>query len=43
LEYSVGVGVRWRSPIGLIRIDVAAGISADNNPIGLHVVIGPDL
>jgi len=43
LEYSVGVGVRWRSPIGLIRIDVAAGLSADNNPIGLHVVIGPDL
>lgn len=43
LEYSVGVGVRWRSPIGLIRVDVAAGLSADNNPIGFHVVIGPDL
>ncbi len=43
LEYSVGVGARWRSPIGLIRIDVASGLSADNNPIGIHVVIGPDL
>tara|TARA_R110002050_G_scaffold1244_5_gene8780 strand:+ start:74540 stop:76255 length:1716 start_codon:yes stop_codon:yes gene_type:complete len=43
LEYSVGVGVRWRSPIGLIRIDIAAGLSADDNPIGFHVVIGPDL
>jgi len=43
LEYSVGIGARWRSPIGLIRIDVAAGLSAANNPIGLHVVIGPDL
>lgn len=43
LEYSVGIGARWRSPIGLIRIDVAAGLSADNNPIGFHVVIGPDL
>ncbi len=43
LEYSIGVGVRWRSPIGLIRVDVAAGLSADNNPIGFHVVIGPDL
>jgi translocation and assembly module TamA len=43
LEYSVGIGARWRSPIGLIRIDVAAGLSADNNPIGIHVVIGPDL
>lgn len=43
LEYSVGIGARWRSPIGLIRIDIAAGLSADNNPIGFHVVIGPDL
>jgi len=43
LEYSVGVGARWRSPIGLIRIDVATGLSQDDNPIGFHVIIGPDL
>jgi len=42
-EYSVGTGVRWRSPVGLVRVDVAAGISDDDLPIRLHLVIGPDL
>jgi translocation and assembly module TamA len=43
LEYSVGIGIRWRSPVGLIRVDVASGISDEDKPIGLHIVIGPDL
>lgn len=42
-EYSVGVGVRWRSPIGLIRVDVAKGLSDPDDLFGFHVVIGPDL
>lgn len=41
--YSVGAGVRWASPIGPIRIDVAAGISADQIPVRLHFFIGPPL
>ncbi|MDF1589671.1 MAG: autotransporter assembly complex protein TamA [Gammaproteobacteria bacterium] len=43
IEYSVGFGVRWRSPIGLIRVDIAQGISEPDKPIGFHIVIGPDL
>jgi translocation and assembly module TamA len=43
LEYSVGAGIRWLTPVGLIRVDVAAGISRDDNPIRLHIVVGPDL
>ena len=42
-EYSMGVGIRWRSPIGPIRLDVASGISNDNNPIRLHFFIGSQL
>ncbi len=42
IEYSLGLGVRWRSPVGLIRVDFARGISADNNPFAFHIVIGPD-
>ena len=42
-EYSVGLGVRWASPIGPIRIDVASGISDDNHPIRLHFFIGSQL
>jgi translocation and assembly module TamA len=41
--YSVGAGLRWRSPIGMVRVDIASGISDDDNPIRLHIVIGPDL
>ena len=43
LEYSVGTGIRWQSPVGAIRIDVASGISESDHPIRLHIIIGPDL
>jgi translocation and assembly module TamA len=43
LERGVGGGVRWRSPIGLIRLDGAFAISRDGSPFRLHVIIGPDL
>jgi translocation and assembly module TamA len=43
IEYSVGIGVRWRSPVGLIRVDLAKALSDTDEPIGLHIVIGPDL
>ena len=36
----VGAGVRWASPIGPIRIDVASGISDDSHPIRVHFFIG---
>lgn len=41
--YSMGLGLRWASPIGPIRIDVASGISDDNHPIRLHFFIGSQL
>lgn len=43
LEYSVGTGVHWLSPVGQIRVDVGVGISRSDLPIGLHIVVGPDL
>ncbi|HEB63698.1 MAG TPA: outer membrane protein assembly factor [Gammaproteobacteria bacterium] len=39
----VGVGVRWASPIGLLRIDLGFGISEENVPKRLHISIGPQL
>ena len=42
-EYGAGVGVRWASPIGPIRIDVATGLSDDSKPIRLHFFIGSQL
>ncbi len=42
-EYGAGFGVRWLSPVGLIRVDLAMGVSDPDRPIRLHIVIGPDL
>lgn len=43
VKVGAGVGVRWSSPIGPIRIDVAAGLSETSVPIRLHFFIGPSL
>jgi len=37
-----GVGIRWQSPIGPVRVDVAEALSLDGHPWRLHVNIGPD-
>jgi len=42
-KHSVGAGVRWRSPIGQIRMDLGVGIESDDYPVRLHLIIGPDL
>jgi translocation and assembly module TamA len=43
LAYGAGIGVRWQSPVGPVRIDLAAGLSADEVEPRLHVVVGPEL
>ncbi|MEC7119566.1 MAG: autotransporter assembly complex family protein [Pseudomonadota bacterium] len=43
VKYGAGLGVRWSSPVGPIRIDVAAGVSESSMPIRLHFFIGPSL
>lgn len=42
-EYSLGLGIRWSSPIGPIRLDVASGVSDPDHPIRLHFFIGPQI
>jgi translocation and assembly module TamA len=43
LEYSVGGGIRFISPIGLVRLDGAFGMSSKNHPFRIHITMGPDL
>jgi translocation and assembly module TamA len=43
LAQGAGVGLRWRSPIGPVRADVAYGLSGPKNSIVFHLNIGPDL
>jgi translocation and assembly module TamA len=42
-EYGAGLGVRWRSPVGPIRLDLASALSRDGAPWRLHIVVGPEL
>lgn len=43
LETSLGLGIRWVSPIGPIRLDVARSISDADQGIRIHFAMGPEL
>jgi len=44
VNVGAGAGLRWRSPIGVIRLDVAKPIVTDfDRGWRVHLVIGPDL
>jgi len=38
-----GLGIRWFSPVGPFRIDIASDISEDDPGYTLHLSLGPDL
>ncbi|HEY0180894.1 MAG TPA: autotransporter assembly complex family protein [Dokdonella sp.] len=43
-KIGAGFGVRWRSPVGMVRVDLGFPVNDDqNHGVELHVVIGPDL
>ncbi|HET7561353.1 MAG TPA: autotransporter assembly complex family protein [Rhodanobacteraceae bacterium] len=43
-QTGAGLGVRWRSPVGMVRVDVGLPINnAYYHGAQLHIVIGPDL
>jgi translocation and assembly module TamA len=43
MRVGVGVGLRWRSPVGPVRIDIAHGLDDPASPVRLHLNIGTDL
>ena len=38
-----GIGARWLSPLGPIRIDVARPLDGLDHGLRLHISLGPDL
>ena len=43
-KLGVGVGLRWNSPVGPVRIDIAHGLDEDaDRSIEFHLSAGPDL
>ncbi len=44
LKIGAGFGLRWRSPVGLVRVDLGTPIGDKfASGVELHIVIGPDL
>jgi translocation and assembly module TamA len=44
VNVGAGIGVRWKSPVGLLRVDVARPLVSDfEHEWRIHIIIGPDL
>ncbi len=43
MHTGVGFGVRWRSPVGPIRIDVARGLKNPDSPFQIYLGLGAEL
>ncbi|HEX5693164.1 MAG TPA: autotransporter assembly complex family protein [Arenimonas sp.] len=44
MELGAGFGLRWRSPVGPVRLDIAHGFGDDaQQSVRLHINIGPDV
>ncbi len=43
LATGVGLGLRWYSPVGPIRIDIAHPLNDPSRQMRLHITLGPDL
>ena len=39
----VGAGLRWRSPVGPVRVDLGVGLDEPERTVRLHLTIGPEL
>lgn len=43
-KIGTGLGLRWRSPVGMVRVDLGVPVNdSEHHGVELHVVIGPDL
>jgi len=42
-KQGTGVGVRWHSPVGLVRLDFAHALEKTGTSWRIHISIGPDL
>ena len=39
----VGIGIRWRSPVGPVRLDIAHPLNDSKDAFRIHFSMGPEL
>ncbi len=42
-KIGAGLGLRWRSPVGMVRFDLGVPLREPKDGVQIHLVIGPDL
>ena len=42
-KIGAGLGLRWRSPVGMVRFDLGVPLREPKEGVQIHLVIGPDL
>lgn len=43
VKTGVGLGARWRSPVGPVRLDVGVPLAKALDPVQVYLILGPDL
>jgi translocation and assembly module TamA len=43
MRTGIGVGLRWRSPVGPLRVDLARGLDDPDTPFQIYLNIGAEL
>ncbi|MEF9426350.1 MAG: BamA/TamA family outer membrane protein, partial [Candidatus Mariimomonas ferrooxydans] len=43
LKSAAGIGIRWKSPVGPVRADLAFPLNASDESWRIHFIVGPDL
>ncbi|GAB1595086.1 autotransporter assembly complex protein TamA [Lysobacter claricitrinus] len=43
LHTGVGFGVRWKSPVGPVRVDLAHGLNSPDSPLQIYLSLGAEL
>jgi len=43
LRRSAGMGLRWKTIIGMVRLDIARPVDSSDDGLRLHLTLGPDL
>jgi len=41
-KLGTGIGIRWRSPVGLARIDLGVPLDDDEDSFHVYITIGPE-